>query len=53
MSLGSVKSGKKKNEGFLSRKAKAKAITEEELLKKPFITVDDVNQLTKITESEC
>lgn len=46
----SVKSGKKKNEGFLSRKAKSRAVTEEELLKKPFITVDDVNQLTKITE---
>ncbi|CAD5120833.1 DgyrCDS9387 [Dimorphilus gyrociliatus] len=50
MSLGSVKSGKKKNEGFLSRKAKAKPLSEDELLKKPFITVDDVSQLTKITE---
>lgn len=42
----------KKKEGFLKRQAKSKGmeITEEELLKKEFITPDEVLRLNKITE---
>ena len=46
--------GKKKGGGFLARQAKAKnkAISEEELLKKDIVTADDVLKLDKVTESK-
>jgi len=45
----------KKKEGFLKRQAKSKGpeITEEELLKKDFITPDDVLRLGRCTDSKC
>ncbi|KAK3608753.1 hypothetical protein CHS0354_005843 [Potamilus streckersoni] len=47
----SASTGKKKGGGFLSRQAKSKTVTEEELLKKDIITPDDVLMLSKITEN--
>ena len=44
---------KKKGGGFLARQSKAKkTITEEELLKKDFVTPEDVLKLAKCTESK-
>ena len=45
--------GKKKGGGFLARQAKAKTMTEEELLRKgESISPDDVLKLNKVTESK-
>ena len=53
-------SGKKKGGGFLSRQVKTKrgpeasgpAVTEEELLKKPTVSPDDILKLDRVTESK-